>query len=479
MRIFVKKQKMAIAFSVLLINAAYVSAQTIFEDFSTQIPPEYIVTDPSQEPDAQTNTADVLFIDIEGDGDMDAYLAEGTNSVAGRVNRMLENDGNAVFTDITATNMPTTSNAPFAPGPSNSQGLATDDIDGDSDADIFIANAGFNELLLNDGNGVFSNASNLLPAPIPDMLYPFSVISTTAKIADFDGDGRLDIIVGYELPPIPPFGPAGLPNHIFMQQSDGTFTDESFARLPQGEVFPTLEIIVFDVENDGDLDIFECNFGQNQLLVNDGNGFFTSETATRLPTLDFRTRAVAIGDLDGDGDPDLVTGNSSDQQNRIYINDGSGVFTDETDTRLPTFLDTTSDAELFDADLDGDLDVIFANASLVFQGPGIPPTPGPTPNALYINDGNGVFTTADDSFLPPSVQTTFGIGIADLNGDGFEDIFISNGVNTEEELLLRTILSEEVIPTLSEWGLIILALLLLNLGVLYIRQTGNVKIVKT
>jgi len=478
MRLYKVIQKITIVFLILIMNTICLSAQTIFEDFSNQIPPEYVVTDSLQEPDAQTNTADVLFIDIEGDGDLDAYLAEGSNSVVGRINRMLENDGNAVFTDVTATNMPTTSNAPFGFGPSNSQGLATDDIDGDGDADIFIANAGFNELLLNDGNGVFSNASNLLPVPIPDALFPFSVISTTAKIADFDGDGRLDIIVGYELPPIPPFGPAGLPNHIFMQQSDGSFTDESFTRLPQGGELPTLEIITFDVDNDGDLDLFECNFGQNQLLVNNGNGFFTSETASRLPTLDFRTRAVAIGDLDGDGAPDLVTGNSSDQQNRIYINDDNGVFTDETSTRLPAFLDTTSDAELFDVDIDGDLDIIYANASLVFQGPGVAPIPGPALNALYINDGNGVFTTADGSFLPPTVNTTFGIGIADLNGDGLEDIFITNGVNTEEELLLRTV-PEEDIPTLSEWGLIILALLLLNLGVLYIRQTESIEISQT
>jgi len=470
-------QKMTIVFLILIMNTVCLSAQTIFEDFSTQIPPEYVVTDPAQGPDAQTNTADVLFIDIEGDGDLDVYLAEGTDNVFGRVNRLLENDGNAVFTDITATNMPTTSNAPFAPGPSNSQALAAGDIDGDGDEDIFIANVGFNELLLNDGNGVFSNASNLLPAPIPDAMYPFSVISTAVNLVDITNDGKLDIIVGYELPPIPPFGPGGLPNHIFIQQNDGSFADESFSRFPADNIYATLKVITYDFDNDGDLDLFECNIGQNQLLTNDGNGFFTYETATRLPTQTFRSRGVGLGDIDGDGDPDLVIGNSSDEQNRIYINDGSGVFTDETATRLPAYLDTTSDTELFDVDLDGDLDIIFANASLVFFPMG-PPAPGPAVNALYINDGNGVFTAADDSFLPPNVSTSFNIGIADLNGDGLEDIFVSNSVNSEEELFLRTAITEESIPTLSEWGLIILALLLLNLGVLYIRQTEDIEINK-
>lgn len=411
-------------------------AQTAFVDLSFQLPLAPLVTDPSQGLNAQTNTAHVSFLDIEGDGDLDMYIAEGSNSIFGRENRLLENDGNGVFTDITATNFEPTSNAPFAPGPSNSQGNAAGDIDNDGDDDLIIANVGFNELFLNDGNGFFSNASYLLPTPIPDAIYPFSIISINIDLADVDNDGDIDILVAQELPPVPPFGPAGLPNRIYIQQSDGTFTDETTSRFPADNIYATFRMFTEDLDNDGDLDIVEFNLGQNQVLINDGNGFFTSETSTRLPIRDDRTRSSVLGDIDGDGDSDMIVSNSSNEQNRILVNDGNGFFVDETSTRLPVFFDTSSDAELFDIDFDGDLDLLFANSSLV-PVPGGSPIPGPAPNALYINDGQGFFTTADDSFIPNTSFPSFDVELADINNDGLLDIFVCNSVNAEEELFVR------------------------------------------
>lgn len=434
----INQQQKYLCFLLILFYGSNIVAQTAFIDLSGQLPPTPLVTDPSQGLTAQTNTADIVFLDIEGDGDLDVYIAEGTNNVFGRENRLLENDGNGVFTDITSTNVAPTSNAPFAPGPSNSQGLAAGDIDQDGDIDIIIANLAFNELLLNDGNGVFSNASNLLPAPIPDAIYPFSIISTDIELTDVDNDGDTDILVAQELPPIPPYGPAGLPNLIYIQQADGTFTDETFSRLPAANVYLTLKIVALDLDNDGDDDLVEFNFGQNQILMNDGNGFFIDETNVRLPNIMDSSRGSQLGDIDGDGDADIVVGNSRGEQNRILINDGNGFFTDETSTRLPVFFDTTSDTELFDIDLDGDLDIMFANSSLIFPPTGGAPIPGPSPNALYINDGNGFFT-ADNSLLPNTSFPSFNIGVADLDNDGFDDIFICNSVNTEEELFLRIV----------------------------------------
>src|SRR5262245_9439228 len=97
-----------------------------------------------------------------------------------------------------------------------------------------------------------------------------------------------------------------------------------------------------DVDGDGDLDVVFGNWGQpSRLCLNDGSGIFSDATAARMPVPGpIYTMAVALGDVDGDGDLDLVLGGYG-QQSRLYLNDGTGTFTDATAARMPVRIDAT------------------------------------------------------------------------------------------------------------------------------------------
>lgn len=119
-----------------------------------------------------------------------------------------------------------------------------------------------------------------------------------------------------------------------------------------------------DVDGDGDKDLLVGNGpiitgAQNKLLLNDGSGRFVDATATHLPAGLWNTLGLAVGDVDGDGDQDFVTGDS--WQNRLFLNDGTGRFADATFGRMPRQASETRDLALVDLDGDGDLDLVCAN----------------------------------------------------------------------------------------------------------------------
>jgi hypothetical protein len=127
--------------------------------------------------------------------------------------------------------------------------------------------------------------------------------------------------------------------------------------------------------------------GSDKLLVNNGNGYFTDESAERIPQYGDHSIGVSLGDIDNDGDLDIFIANSSiagTHSPRIYVNDGTGHFTDETASRYPSIDEESSYGTFGDVDADGDLDLYVLN---VGSGEG-------EQNRLLIN------VSTPDSFRP-------------------------------------------------------------------------------
>ncbi|MFV8752839.1 FG-GAP repeat domain-containing protein [Nannocystaceae bacterium ST9] len=157
-----------------------------------------------------------------------------------------------------------------------------------------------------------------------------------------------------------------------------------------------------DIDGDGDLDIVLANyadfFGGGDdpeplvIYTNDGAGNFTNVSDTALGGHVGNHHQIAIGDVDGDGSRDIYGPDGSGGAHVLFINDGSGNFVDEADARLPGEYPQGGAARMGDVDGDGDLD-IFVSADYS--------TNGPPYGYLYVNDGTGVFTTAQNA-IPDS-----------------------------------------------------------------------------
>ena len=323
---------------------------------------EFLFIDRTQNltPDPIANVRDTLdidFADIDGDGDLDLFAVDGSGSAVPFPNRLMINDGAGKFVDASADRLP--------PGPpANSTEVDFADIDNDGDLDAVVSNLGPNQLLINDGTGRFSDGSDRMPQAAapgpPGFVVPFPPgfveVSAEAIFVDVNGDGAPDILISNENPF--PFGPPGDANRLLINDGTGHFA-ETFGRIPFA-IDQTSGYVAGDIDGDGDLDLIQANIGSNRVLVNDGEGFFSDESEARLPANDASTRKVVLGDVDGDGDLDLAVGNSRNEQNRLLVNDGAGFFVDAT-ASWPARLDTTTDIDFVDLDGDGDLDVYVSN----------------------------------------------------------------------------------------------------------------------
>ena len=162
---------------------------------------------------------------------------------------------------------------------------------------------------------------------------------------DADGDGDLDLALAMEFEP----------NVLLLNDGAGLFRNAS-VQLPRTE-HDSEDVAFADFDRDGDLDLVLVSEDdrKDELYLNDGTGRFTDASERLTP--DDVSNALVVLDLNADGAPDLLTGNIG--VDRALINDGAGRFRDETETRWPQrgAESRTQDLEAFDADGDGDLDV--------------------------------------------------------------------------------------------------------------------------
>lgn len=285
------------------------------------------------------------------------------------------------------------------------------DLNGDGAMDVVMAlEFAPSHVAFGDGAGGFViDPQRVLPAKPSD--------SEDVAIADFDGDGDLDIVLASE---------DNQDNELFLNDGTGAFVDVS-ERLPVRGL--SNAVLAFDVDVDGDVDLLFGNAGRNRLLLNDGTGRFLDATDARLPPTVDVTQDVEAGDVDGDGDVDLAVGNEDD--NRLLLNDGTGVFVDASATHLPArpATEETREVDLGDVDGDGDLDMIFANVG--FRAP------GEGQDRLLLNDGTGRFAAAPDGALPDNPTNTLDIDLVDVDGDGDLDALYGGGFGGRVGVLLN------------------------------------------
>jgi len=337
----------------------------------------------------------------------------------------------------------TTFIAPGGPG-----AVAIADLTGDGNEDLIInQRSDAVEVLLGNGNGTFqspltfatgSNPNQLAVGDVngdgkPDIVvanfysntvgvllgngngtfqpmqsYPVGYNPTSVAIADLNGDGLPDIVVANN---------NGLSKvGILPNNGNGTFGPMQFLSTAEG-VSPR-DLAVADLTGDGDQDIVVTNSGSNTVGVFLGNG-----NGTFQPPQTFATGpnpfAVAVADVNGDGKPDILVENHGNYTLGVLLGNGNGTFAPE--QTYATGDDPYSFA-VADVNGDGAPDVVVAQAS---QG-----TIG-----VLVNNGNGTFQ-APLTFAAGADPLNVAVG--DVNGDGKPDVVVTNYAGDTASVFLGT-----------------------------------------
>ena len=211
------------------------------------------------------------------------------------------------------------------------------------------------------------------------------------------------------------------------------YVQQTSARFPVQSEY-TNQCTVVDIDGDSDLDIVWAN-GQGystqgtalpvRVYVNNGLGVFADETSTRAAGITGWYRGVEAGDVDRDGDWDLVLANDFNKRPQLLINNGAGVFSDQTTTRLPAFTMSSARAQFGDVDNDGDLDLVFCNNGTTRFGSGQP--------RLYLNDGTGVFLDATVNLPTGTVAEQMDVLFFDFDNDLDLDIFLATRASSPNQ----------------------------------------------
>ena len=352
-----------------------------------------------------TYSTDIDLADLDRDGDLDAFVTTSPG------HGIYTNNGQGVFTLSFSLSVPGGADA------------ALGDLDGDGDLDAMLVTT------FGSSNFVFRNTVGTTNGPLAFTTNSLPSIGSASGVAlgDLDGDGDLDAFVSYA---------DGLPEHVWLNDGSGNFSAGS---LLGGK--NSTGVALGDLDGDGDLDALVATYAGvgitnwgSDIYLNNGNGTFaTNGTVNNDPRASY---AVALGDLDGDGDLDAVIPNSFGAAEQICLNNGDATF-----AVTEVGAGWSTDVALGDLDGDGDLDAFITNEN-------------DEPDDVYLNNGSGAFTLK----TAVGAKSSFGgISLGDLDGDGDLDAVVAN-IGTGNDVYLNVScvdtgdLDADGIPTAFEVG---------------------------
>jgi hypothetical protein len=312
-------------------------------------------------------------------------------------------------------------------------GSVMDDFDGDGRLDVLVSSSGVDEplgLFLQQKDGTFRDVADA--AGLSGQVGGLQCFAQ-----DFDGDGRLDILVqrGAWM-----HRWGAIPNSLLMQQADGTFVDRTLEAGLEVAA-PSLCAAFADIDNDGDLDVFlgyeSRGAGSDEdypcrLFRNRGDATFEDVTAAAGVRDDLVCKGATFGDYDGDRRPDLYISNLGGK-NRLYHNEGGGKFVDVAEKLGVTGPIQSFSCFFLDYDDDGWLDLyVSCYGTPSTRTPEIAAwyrdrTLGADTQRLYRNDGHGGFRDVTRECGLARVVFPMGSNFGDVDEDGFPDLYLATG----------------------------------------------------
>ncbi len=328
-----------------------------------------------------------------------------------------------------------------ARGPNMAGGSIFDDFTGDGLPDVFTTSFDADlgaSLFVNRGDGTFadrSEAAGLRAQPL----------AMNASQADYDNDGRLDVIMvrgGWE----------NAARLTLLRNAGGGRFDDVTLSAGLGEPIASHSAAWGDFDNDGRVDLYVCGEfaasassvrlvsdrtlllgdprNHGRLYRNNGNGTFTDVADKAGVRNDRYAKGAAWGDYDNDGDPDLYVSNFG-EENRLYRNNGDGTFTDVARELGVTEPLASFPCGFFDLDNDGRLDLFVSDfggmleqwvAGMIGRGEA-----GRAHPRLFRNEGPTGFRDVAPSAGMDRIVLAMGLGIGDVDNDGFLDIYLGTG----------------------------------------------------
>jgi hypothetical protein len=354
--------------------------------------------------------------DVNGDGKLDLIVASSCTTCTNGVVAVLLGNGDGTFQPAVA----------YSSGGSAGGALAVGDLNGDGKADVVVANGTGVGVLLGNGNGSLQGGRDYGPGG-------GSVDSTAA--GDVNGDGKPDLIIVSLCHSTSDCNTGSLA--VMLGNGDGTF--QAAVNYSSGGSLP-LSVAVGDVNGDGKLDLIvtnQCASNSNcpndpstsgvvAVLLGNGDGSFQSPVV--YGSGGYRANSVAVGDINGDGNLDLVVANSCVNGSNcangvvsVLLGNGDGTF--KSAANYDSGGSQAQSIALEDLNRDGKLDVVVAN----YCGSGIECFIGTSLTGVV-----GVLLGNGDGTLKPVVgygsggYAAYALAIGDVNGDGKPDLIAAN-----------------------------------------------------